>query len=156
MENLLPIPLPVATTLLWRTPPATQGKGNILWMRPPRVETPVLWRPSTASHYLGLTDVTVLSALLKFLGQSISQETLPRAIQPPWIPQSHEGRALACDLGKVQPRTVDWPNFTPSVASLALKLVLRSGQLRIKKLELPVHLLSPPKSEEQTIRATKC
>lgn len=85
-----------------------------------------------------------------------SRDPPPRAIQPPWIPQSHEGRALACDLGKVQPRTVNWPNFTPSVASLAPKLVLRSGQLRIKKLELPVHLLSPPKSEEQTIRAIKC
>lgn len=40
--------------------------------------------------------------------------------KPQSIPQCHEGRALAWDLGKVQ------PNFTPRVASLAPKLVLSS------------------------------
>lgn len=56
MEHLLPIPLPMAITLLWRTP-ATQGK-SYGWDFPGY--KPLSYEGHPQQHYLGLTDVTVL------------------------------------------------------------------------------------------------
>lgn len=126
----------------------------------------------------------VFYALLRFLWHSIGRETPPTAttsLNPAgsgrqrlantgWLVSSDKGRPHEVFLHPLgwsggdwfQPRRpVECPHSTPSVASLAPKLVLRSRQLKTKKLGLPVHLSSPLMSEVETVGAllpteTKC
>lgn len=107
-EHLLPIPLPMATTLLWRTPPCHPGKTEHPMDESSQGTNPCLRKATTAAVF-GIDRRGGAFCITEVLGA-----------KPQSIPQCHEGRALAWDLGKVQ------PNFTPRVASLAPKLVLSS------------------------------
>lgn len=104
MEHLLPIPLPMATTLLWRSPPCHPGKTEHPMDESSQSTKPVLWRPSTAALF-GIDRRGSALCITEVLG------AMPRSRDPPkrWFnhPEFHS-------LMKAELWLVIWAKYSPN------------------------------------------